>query len=581
MFRYIIVACVIFTSLCISAQDSTIRTFEIVGINGYRIEQYDKFEMILNLDADFDNPYDPDDIRIDATFTSPSGQTQIVAGFYYRDFEFSLTEEAQSLGWLESFSWRVRFTPTELGEWQVFVTATTPSDEMMTDTQTFIAVESDHQGFVRVSSDNPRYLAFDDGTHYFPIGLNMAWYGERRMLDYRDWLDALEAVGGNYIRVWLIHYGFGFEWLDTGLGTYGGRQDKMFELDVLVESLVERDMYMMLTFLTHTAYSLEVDSQWGSNPYNVANVGMLETPADFATHPEAIRLWKMQLRYIVARWGYSPNIMAWEWWNEVNWTELANTDLLVPWMEDSAEYLRELDPNKHLISHSGSTIVDSSVWNLPSIDFTQDHIYYVNDWVMELSGVVRGWRLLYQKPFLLAEYGYVDPPEFDPAGIRLHNGLWTAPMSGAMGTGMFWWWDIYIHLEDHYQHFAGVAKFFEDENLIDLNLDMSSASVTGNANVLGLQSLDYALLWIANRDYNDHDYREHYKEYGLPPIKKGLTDVQLTVGWLKGGTYQIEWWDTLTGDIIASEVVRTGGTIILDVPPFRDDIAVKIKPIEP
>jgi hypothetical protein len=568
-------------SLPVSAQETTVRAFDIVGLSAYHVPLYDKFEVILSLDADFDNPYDPDEIRVDAQFISPSGEVKIVPSFYYRSFDYSLAGDEQHLGWLEEWSWRVRFTPTEVGEWEFTVSASTLSDTLTTESQTFIATPSDNHGFVRVSQDNPRYLAFDDNTFYFPIGLNMAWYGERRMLDYRDWLSALDESGGNYMRMWLIHYGFGFEWLDTGLGTYGGRQDRMFELDVLLDMLAERDIYTMLTFLTHTSFSLEVDSQWGSNPYNVANGGMIKTPEEFVTHPEAIRLWRMQLRYIVARWGYSPNIMAWEWWNEVNWTAIANTDILVPWMEDSAAYLRELDPNNHLITHSGSTLLDASVWNMPSIDFTQDHIYYVNDWTSELSTVLRLWRFAYHKPFLLAEFGYVDPPEDDPLGIRLHLGLWQAPMTGAMGTGMFWWWDNYVHLDNHYSHFQGIVSFFAGEDLTKHDFTLTNAQITDNAKVFGLQSLDYALLWIVNKDYNDA-YARNQIENEVTGIQfPTIENAQLTVSWLMGGEYHIEWWDTVSGKIISQQDINSRGrALVLDVPAFETDLALKIKSLD-
>lgn len=560
--------------------DSSIRSFEVVGMNGYSIDLYTKFEVILQLDADFANPYDPDDIRMDATFVSPSGEEMIVPAFYYREFDYTLDDTGQTLGWIEAFTWRVRFTPTEVGEWEFFVTAETPTDTATTMTLSFVAEESEKHGFVRTNPNSSDYLAFDDGSFFLPIGMNMAWYNDDHMADYRDWLDALSDAGGNYIRVWFIHYGFDFEWKDTGLGTYGGRQDRMYELDRLVEMLEERDMYMMLTLLTHAAFSTEVDSQWGDNPYNIVNGGMLEHPREFGTNEEAQRLWRMKLRYIVARWGYSPHIMAWEWWNEVNWTELANPDVLIPWIRENGDYLRDIDPYDHLITHSGSTILDAAIWNQSTLDFVQDHIYYVNDWVDELSGIISAWQLAYDKPFFLAEYGYVDPPEFDPLGIRLHNGLWTAPMSGALGTGMFWWWNSYIYPGDHYEHFEGISAFFAGEDLSQKKWLLTPATISRNANVLGLQALDEALLWIVNRDYNDGYYSDQYAQFGDSATFPTIDNARVTMGWLMGGTYHIEWWDTLSGEIIAEDTVRTGGSLLLDVPPFSTSIAVKIKLVE-
>jgi len=560
------------------AQSDSIRSFRLVGMSGYTVEQYDKFEMILQLDADFENPYDPDDIRMDATFISPSGSEIVVPAFYYRDFEYTLDEAGQNMQWIEAFTWRVRFTPTEVGDWRFTVTAQTANAEETTPEQMFVAVDSGRPGFVRVSPTSTDYLAFDDGSFYFPVGLNMAWYSDRRMANYRAWLDAFKASGGNTIRVWLVNFGFGFEWLDTGLGNYDGRQDRMYELDRLVEMLAERDMYMMLTLLTHPEFSLEVDSQWADNPYNVANGGILELPREFATHPEAQRLWRMKLRYIVARWGYSPNIMAWEWWNEVNWTELANPDTLIPWLRDNGDYLRELDPNDHLITHSGSPVDSTRIWSIPTLDIVQDHLYEIEDWTDTLVSLLREWQLTYDdKPFLLGEYGYVDPPELDPLGIRLHNGLWTAPMSGALGTGMFWWWDSYVHEGNHYQHYTGISAFFADEDLTEDDWLMTSARVSQNASIQGIQSPDTLLLRVINRDYNDVYYREQYAQVGEAVTFPTIDNARVTLAWMTAGTYEIEWWDTLSGTIIAEETTDTTGTLILDVPPFDTDIAVKIK----
>src|SRR5687768_5742656 len=53
---------------------------------------YEKFELTINLDAAFKNPYDPEDIKLDGQFTSPSGQAVTVPGFYYHDFDFQIVK---------------------------------------------------------------------------------------------------------------------------------------------------------------------------------------------------------------------------------------------------------------------------------------------------------------------------------------------------------------------------------------------------------------------------------------------------------------------------------------------------------
>ena len=43
---------------------------------------YEKFELAVDLDATYSNPFDPEQIDVWAEFTSPSGQSWKIWGFY-------------------------------------------------------------------------------------------------------------------------------------------------------------------------------------------------------------------------------------------------------------------------------------------------------------------------------------------------------------------------------------------------------------------------------------------------------------------------------------------------------------------
>lgn len=464
---------------------------------------YEKLELVADIDAIFSNPYDPADIRVDGRFTSPSGKAVVVPGFYYREF----TNTNGNVTPTDNWSWRVRFTPTEAGEWQYQVLATTLKGIKRSEVGTFTATESDHRGFVRVDPRNPRYFVFDDGTPYYPIGENMGWSTGNPLTDYPVWLDKLQAAGGNFIRVWMASWGFGIEWVDTGLGNYDRRQNRAYQLDQLMNMAAERDMYIMLSLLNHGAFNTTTNPEWDQNPYNAANGGPCAEPTCFATDPQAIKFWNQRLRYIAARWGYSPNIMAWEWWNEVNWTGLVNPDILVPWMERSAAYLASLDPYDHLITHSGSPVDNEQVWGLDSIDFTQNHLYNMTNLPLTFNQNIPEWLEAYpDKPFLMGEFGSSSGGESsDKQGVTLHLGIWSAPMNGAAGSAMTWWWDNYIDPLNLYDHFSGLAAFLDSEDLAAQQWQPASASIAepAKANVYGLQSDDSALLWVVNTDYSE------------------------------------------------------------------------------
>jgi hypothetical protein len=419
------------------------------------------------------------------------------------------------------------------------------------------------------------------------VGENIGWSTGDSLVDYQTWMDGLAGAGGNFMRVWMASWEFGIEWLDTGLGNYEGRQDNACELDQVFNMARERNIYIMLSLINHGQYSETVNTEWASNPYNAANGGPLNTPIEFGTNEEAIRLWHQKLRYIAARWGYSTNLMTWEWWNEVNWTPLADPDILAPWISQSAAYLHTLDPYDHLITHSGSQVNDTAVWGQESMDFTQAHIYDPSSLTRAFEAAIVDWLEEYpDKPFLMGEFG--SPGQFDTQGVMLHSGLWSAPMNGAAGTAMLWWWDTYIEPNDMYYQFSGVVAFYADEDLGARQWHATTADLSARprSRIYGQQANDYALLWIVSNQYSPESLVDLYEGNLIDRVENPLDitfpdveSVSMTVTGLDDGTYTVEFWDTIAGTVsqtIAVEV--SGGTVTIAIPTFNRDWAIKIKP---
>lgn len=568
-----------------------IDAIQSVSILSENIEQYALVELEVAMEATFSNPFDPNEIRLDGRFTSPSGETVLVPGFFYEDFEYS-SGRLISTG---ETSWRVRFTPQEAGNYTYRIIATTLNGTVRSERGTFTVAESDHRGFVRVDSRNPRYFAFDDGSPYFPVGLNMAWSTDDTIADFSIWLDELRESGGNFIRVWMAPWDMNIEWIDTGLGDYSNRMDRAYELDRVIEMAAERDIYIMLTLLNHGQFNETVDPEWNQNPYNAANGGPCDEPACFATDEEAIRYWNQRLRYIAARWGYSPNIMTWEFWNEINWTPLVATDLLAPWMERSTIFLGNLDPYDHLFTHSGSPIGDTEVWAESGLDIVQDHRYNMDDVLVTFNQVIPEWLEMYpDQPFLMGEFG--SPVEADTENVLLHQGIWSAPMNGAAGTAMTWWWETLVHPNDLWDElFVGVSAYFAGEDLATqtwqpINADFSERTRT---RVYGLQSEDTALVWVVSRDYSVTYLENAYNGFVRDQLRAGTTanledftvefplveDIILQIHALPEGDYTVEFWDTFTGEMTDTiSLTSSDGILAIALPPFNRDLALKIKP---
>src|ERR1035437_7311321 len=67
------------------------------------VGRYEKVELRVDVQATFENPYDPDDVDVWAEFTAPSGRVWQIWAFY------------NPSSW--SALWMVRFAPTETGTW--------------------------------------------------------------------------------------------------------------------------------------------------------------------------------------------------------------------------------------------------------------------------------------------------------------------------------------------------------------------------------------------------------------------------------------------------------------------------------
>ena len=144
----------------------------------------------------------------------------------------------------------------------------------------------------------------------------------------------------------------------------------------MLEAAEAHGIYVMLTIQNHGPFSLEENTQWADNPYNAENGGPLNHPLEFFTDDTARELFRQRLRYVVARWGWSTHLLAWELWNEINLVANALDPDVVAWHQEMARELLALDPYDHMVSTSVSLGSEQSpLWALPEIAFTQSHTY--------------------------------------------------------------------------------------------------------------------------------------------------------------------------------------------------------------
>jgi hypothetical protein len=70
---------------------------EIERTNRETVPQYSLLEADLRVEADFENPFDPEEVNVTAVFTSPSGRVIDIPAFYFRDFNRTLAGDEERL----------------------------------------------------------------------------------------------------------------------------------------------------------------------------------------------------------------------------------------------------------------------------------------------------------------------------------------------------------------------------------------------------------------------------------------------------------------------------------------------------
>lgn len=427
------------------------------------IATYDLIEWRVELDRSYDNPFDPEQIAVDATFTAPDGKTLRVPGFW-------CGPPAD-----KTPSFHVRFAAAAAGAWKLTVSARDAGGESQSDAIPFdviAAANGNNRGFIRRSERSPRYFQFDSGKAYLPIGLNLAWPGKEGLSAYENWFSKLSANGGNFARIWICHPNTPYETKQAGPGKYD--QDACAYYDAMLESAQRHGIHCMLTFNNHRDLLIRDEygmAQWPEQPYNAVNGGPCATPAEFITDPEAQELYRRRLRYSVARWSAYTSVFCWEFWNEQTFTRV---EIPPSWTQRMARHLKSIDPFTHPVSTSYGQVWQDEVWKMSEIDLTQEHLYpggSCRDATGPVTSAIHELRA-FGKPALVAELGLGDGVREDQVdvygvGTNLHNAMWSSLMSGSCGAAALWWWDGYVAPKGLWWQFKPVATFADQIDWLD------------------------------------------------------------------------------------------------------------------
>jgi len=534
----------------------------------------------------------------------------------------------------------------------------------------FTASRGARKGYVRLAGDG-RHFEHSGGEFFYPLGMAIRSpsdardlgrdpeirrriHGEKPVLlpyagrrpeyldlihargtfQFDEYLEKSGAAGANWARVWMCPWWLGLEWDHRYPGYEGaGRYNlaNAWRMDHVLEQAEKSNIYLQVCLTNHGQVCSRIDREWDFHPYRKKMPsklykapdrpssepiseqkdrpgGFLDYPRDWFIDKRARRLTRNRLRYVVARWGYSPYIMGFALMSEVEFTggtefrgernwDGRRMPLQTAWHKEMAEYIRTIDPYRHLVTtHFSHPQNGTDVWNTRSLDYVQSNAYSSFSMLQDEFGqrgrgrpngtigapaamrdYYRRYMSRWRRPVVVGEWGgHWMSNSKDVLDSELHTGLWAqacTPMAGATG---YWWW-LHVHFNDRYAEFSALARFVKGEDFRGITRSLTCSAKIGEG-----QGAKAAPMVMAAGDGANRAYAYVYSRDLLRSLesKTEYADgtVRVSIGGLAADTYTVEFWNTWTGKPTrrTRKVTTSGGPLEFALPEFRGDLAMKI-----
>jgi len=547
------------------------------------------------------NPHRASSLALDALFTLPSGKSMRVPAFFTQDYASDTAPIDGSKGW------RIRFAGPEPGAYKARVELRIQGKLAATrDIPPFTLAQSKNHGVIRVSPTAPRYLEFEDGLGFFPIGQDVCWTTDVTKSipgatiavptlpwdqAYQRWFTRMGQSGATWARVFMKESFF----IDAGQ-PWQWELDKAWRLDQVLNLAKSNGIHICLCFNPErsdsgSCYGGMMDifraenTAWGRLLHS-QNL----TYDQFFLNPLAREMYRDKIRYIVARWGYSTNIFSWEFWNEIEAVEPKEGTFA--WMREMTAYLRSIDPWHHLIKSSAHHTWSPEFWGHDNGDLNDVHPYFgwageegpknLGAFIPEFSSGVYSTG----RPFIVAETGIArevltkygragELADKDTTCFHIHEALWGGLFAGGVGSGMVWWWDEHTDLHNGYFRFQAIANFVRDIQFNHENFvrGTTAAASTDELHFFELTGRHSRLLWLRHRDLS------WYSLAVEKAVLKPIAPATLTVSAVLPGTYRIEFWSPEQGKLLkTTEIAAKNASLEIPLPEIQTELALKIRP---
>lgn len=477
-----------------------------IRANNDTIGMYEKFELSMDVQAEFSNPFNANEIDIYANIISPSGVRWKINGFYnYSSW--------QSL-------WNLRFSPNETGKWQYRLFIKDKSGVNDSTANTFYVKRSDSKGPISIAP-NKRYLQYADGSPFYGVGM---WYNDSYAAYNKGQiqsivLDEMKNLGMNFISNYIAP----LETFASGMGRYD--QAAAGRLDEILTMLEERNMQLSLNIWFHAYLSETVwpggNKRWNTNPYKTI------TPAkDFYRSEEAWKYQEQLYRYMIARYSHSRSLMLWFVIDEVNGTDgWVSGDSLqaAQWGKKVHDYFKKNDPYNHPTTGTRSGGINEywhegyQVFDIPNREIYEaqgfpiikdgkidnDDEHPLTHSYLNYAGQVQKLWNSYTKPAIIGETGW-DHTFYEPSmpgyQAMYHNALWVSLSNGTAMSPFWWAYSNYLNDNIFTAQNRSLARFTSSIPFSKLTNIKSIESITGGKHAFAMQSDQLVFGWIVHPD---------------------------------------------------------------------------------
>jgi hypothetical protein len=459
-----------------------------------------------------------------------------------------------------------------------------------------------------------RYFETEVGEPFLIIGQNdaLTWPELEGLLGRRDvpsvdkHLAWLRAHGVTTLRVMLEYVGDGL-YLERIPGEFDAVTVQAVD-DLIV--LCERHGLRLLLTPFDTFFTWVM---WDDHPYSAGRGGPCRRQLDLLTHPDGMAAVKRRVAFVVERWGGSGAVFAWDLWNELGHHHGVESEAIGPEIaptlmgivSDLSEHVRGIERRlfgrTHLqtVSHFGAEpagALADLIFRHPDLDFATTHVYEpgaidcptntvaaadaMARWVRHSLDEIRDGR-----PFTDSETGPIHT--FKDLGITLADSFdanyfrhmsWAHLASGGAGGGMRWPNRHPHTLTPGMRQAQGVMADFS--RLIDwssfASRNITRSLVSDHPELLAYGCADdhQAVIWVLRG-------REEIDAEGDLPFRPLLRSAVLELPDLDPGDYAVTCVETHNGHALAEYVVEGRGLpLSLELPPFRHDLAVAVRPVE-